>query len=273
MAKIPPAFRENILKKKKKKLPFHGKVAGGNARRRPDRKAFQAGGGISSIRRKPVPGEKREPPPFGPTEGLRRGGAVASKADADLINPNEPNAPAGGKVVKRQEGGAIPPGLRTRQAPRERPALPTARERLALPKEIELERPSVREIEMKAPKVEEVGPPQRKRGGIAKRQDGGDVKDQTSDQAKDGEEDEGVPEFKRGGRISAAQRRALPSSSFALPGKGKGPEGKGAGSYPIDTPRRARNALARGAQHASPEKLATIKRKVKAKYPGIEVSK
>jgi hypothetical protein len=236
MAKIPPAFRENILKKKKKKLPFHGKVAGGNARARPDRKALggsvkkrqeggrveprkppddpttwrpkcQAGGSIGSVRRRPVPGERREPPPLtGPTEGLRRGGAVASKADADLINPNEPNAPAGGKVVQ-------------------------------------------------------------------KRQEGGDVSDQTKDQAKDGEEDEGIPEFKRGGRISAAQRRALPSSSFALPGKGKGPEGKGAGSYPIDTPRRARNALARGAQHASPEKLATIKRKVKAKYPGIEVSK
>jgi hypothetical protein len=72
--------------------------------------------------------------------------------------------------------------------------------------------------------------------------------------------------------LSTAARKKLPSKSFALPGKGEGPHGKGAGSYPIDTPARARNALARGAQHASPEQQATIRRKVKAKYPSIEVS-
>ena len=33
--------------------------------------------------------------------------------------------------------------------------------------------------------------------------------------------------------LNAAERRALPDSDFALPGKGKGPEGKQAGSYPI----------------------------------------
>lgn len=76
---------------------------------------------------------------------------------------------------------------------------------------------------------------------------------------------------KSGGRISMAQRKALPGSDFALPGKGTGPSGKGPGSYPIDTENRARNALARGAQHASPGQLATIKRKVKAKYPDIKV--
>ncbi len=74
-----------------------------------------------------------------------------------------------------------------------------------------------------------------------------------------------------GGRITYAQRKALPSSKFALPGKGEGAGGKGPGSYPIDTPARARNALARGAQHASPGELATIKRKVKARYPSIKV--
>jgi hypothetical protein len=71
--------------------------------------------------------------------------------------------------------------------------------------------------------------------------------------------------------ISARQRRALPSRDFALPGKGTGPQGKGPGSYPIDTAGRARNALSRGAQNASPAQQATIKRKVKAKYPGIKV--
>jgi hypothetical protein len=75
--------------------------------------------------------------------------------------------------------------------------------------------------------------------------------------------------FKAGGHITTAQRKALPSSDFALPGKGKGAGGKGPGSYPIDTPNRARNALARGAQHASPAERATIERKVHAKYPGI----
>jgi hypothetical protein len=75
--------------------------------------------------------------------------------------------------------------------------------------------------------------------------------------------------YRGGGHITTAQRKALPSGDFALPGKGKGAGGKGPGSYPIDTPARARNALARGAQHASPSELATIKRKVHAKYPGI----
>jgi hypothetical protein len=70
-------------------------------------------------------------------------------------------------------------------------------------------------------------------------------------------------------RITAAKRKSLPSSEFALPGKGTGASGKGPGAYPIDTPGRARNALARGAQHASPSELATIKRKVHARYPSI----
>lgn len=79
-------------------------------------------------------------------------------------------------------------------------------------------------------------------------------------------------EAKKGGHITAAQRRALPSSDFALPGKGEGPEGKGSGSYPIDTPGRARSALSRSEQHASPSQEATVRRKVKAKYPDMEVS-
>jgi hypothetical protein len=86
-----------------------------------------------------------------------------------------------------------------------------------------------------------------------------------------GKEDKAA-RYKSGGRITAGERQALPKSDFALPGQGKGPKGAGAGSYPIDTENRARNALARGAQHAGPAKLATIKRKVKAKYPDIDVS-
>jgi hypothetical protein len=63
-------------------------------------------------------------------------------------------------------------------------------------------------------------------------------------------------------KITAARRHALPSSDFVFPDE----EG-----YPVDTPGRARNALSRGAQHASPEKLAKIKRKVHARYPSIHI--
>ena len=71
--------------------------------------------------------------------------------------------------------------------------------------------------------------------------------------------------------LKAAQRRRLPASSFALPGKGEGKSGKGSGSYPIPDASHARAALSRAAQHASPAEQATIKRKVKAKFPGIDV--
>lgn len=70
-------------------------------------------------------------------------------------------------------------------------------------------------------------------------------------------------------KLTAKERQAMPKSDFALPGKGEGPKGAGAGSYPIDTKARARNALARGAQNASPADRAQIKRKVEAKYPSI----
>jgi hypothetical protein len=39
--------------------------------------------------------------------------------------------------------------------------------------------------------------------------------------------------------------------------------------YPIDTPNRARNALARGAQNASPSEQSRIRAAVHRKYPGI----
>jgi len=88
------------LAKKKKRLapPFQSKVEGGNARRRADMKR-QAGGDVlpreplprrevlpreplSSVRRKPKPGESREPPPLtGPTEGLKTGGDVGHLKD------------------------------------------------------------------------------------------------------------------------------------------------------------------------------------------------
>jgi hypothetical protein len=65
---------------------------------------------------------------------------------------------------------------------------------------------------------------------------------------------------RNGGPLDAARRNRLAGSSFALPGR----------RYPINDPNHARNALARGAQNASPDELARIRAAVHAKYPGIK---
>lgn len=67
-------------------------------------------------------------------------------------------------------------------------------------------------------------------------------------------------------KLSMAQRKKLPSSSFALPGKGEGKSGKGSGSYPIPDRSHAANALARSS--GKPE-AAAVRRKVMAKYPDM----
>lgn len=69
-------------------------------------------------------------------------------------------------------------------------------------------------------------------------------------------------------KLSTADRKALPKSDFALPGKGEGPSGKGSGSYPIPDASHARNALARSA-NKSPEVKAAVARKVHDKFPAI----
>lgn len=76
---------------------------------------------------------------------------------------------------------------------------------------------------------------------------------------------------KKGGKLSARERRDLPKSDFALPGKGKGPEGKGSGAYPINNASHARNALARVSQHGSPAEKERVKKAVKRKFPSIHV--
>jgi hypothetical protein len=73
--------------------------------------------------------------------------------------------------------------------------------------------------------------------------------------------------------LKAAQRKRLPSSSFALPGKGEGKSGKGSGSYPIPDASHARNALSRVAQFGSSSEKAQVRARVKAKFPGIGKSK
>ena len=71
-------------------------------------------------------------------------------------------------------------------------------------------------------------------------------------------------------KLTAAKRAAMPSKSFALPGKGEGPKGKGSGSYPIPDANHARLALAMSS--GKPE-AATVRAKVKAKFPNIGKAK
>jgi hypothetical protein len=72
-----------------------------------------------------------------------------------------------------------------------------------------------------------------------------------------------------GGRLSASTRQHLPKSDFALPGKGEGPKGAGAGSYPIPDKRHGEIALGLVGMHGSPEQKAAVRAKVHAKYPDI----
>jgi hypothetical protein len=76
--------------------------------------------------------------------------------------------------------------------------------------------------------------------------------------------------------ITTAGRRSLKASKFALP---PSPEEKRRGikgRLPIDTLARARNALARAAQmkksgHLSAAQIATVRRKIRAAWPSIEI--
>ena len=70
-------------------------------------------------------------------------------------------------------------------------------------------------------------------------------------------------------QLTSKARSKLPSSNFALPGKGEGPKGKGSGSYPIPDASHARNALARVSQHGSPAEKAKVRAAVKRKFPAI----
>ena len=70
--------------------------------------------------------------------------------------------------------------------------------------------------------------------------------------------------------LSAKERRDLPDSDFALPGKGEGPEGKQAGSYPIPDEEHARMALAMVAKHGTSEEKARVRAAVKRKFPNID---
>jgi len=62
-------------------------------------------------------------------------------------------------------------------------------------------------------------------------------------------------------KLSPTARSKLSAKTFALPGR----------RFPLPDASHARNALAR-AHYASPSEQATIKRKVKARFPSIDVS-
>lgn len=70
-------------------------------------------------------------------------------------------------------------------------------------------------------------------------------------------------------RLKQKARNKLPKKNFALPGKGEGPEGKGAGSYPVPDKAHARAALSRVSANGSPAEKAKVRQKVHSKFPDI----
>jgi hypothetical protein len=67
-------------------------------------------------------------------------------------------------------------------------------------------------------------------------------------------------------KLTSRGRNKLPSSSFALPGKGEGPKGKGSGSYPIPDASHARAALSMVSKYGTPAEQAAVRAKVKSKF-------
>lgn len=120
-----------------------------------------------------------------------------------------------------------------------------------------------REPDCEPPEAPGVGPmPHYAKGGRAKKKQ------------VDGEGHKGHRRLDRGGRrsggrLSYAERQKMPSGEFALPGAGTGPKGKGGGSYPIPDESHGRNALARVAQHGTPEEKAKVRAAVHRKFPDI----
>lgn len=60
-------------------------------------------------------------------------------------------------------------------------------------------------------------------------------------------------------RLTAKGRKKIKGSNFALPGR----------RYPIHDRSHAANALARVSQYGSSSEKAAVRRKVRAKYPGM----
>jgi hypothetical protein len=69
---------------------------------------------------------------------------------------------------------------------------------------------------------------------------------------------------RRKGAPTAAQRKKMSGANFALPGKRK---------YWIPDKRHGQNALARVAQHGTPQEKRQVKAAVRRRFPSINVSK
>jgi hypothetical protein len=76
--------------------------------------------------------------------------------------------------------------------------------------------------------------------------------------------------WRKQNHLTAHERQAMPKSDFALPGKGEGPKGAGAGSYPIPDEGHARAALSRVSANGSTEEKSKVRAAVERKYPDIE---
>lgn len=63
--------------------------------------------------------------------------------------------------------------------------------------------------------------------------------------------------------LTKAQRSKIKPANFGLPGTDQ---------YPINTPGRARSALARVAANGTPTEQHTVQNRVAAKYPGVKVN-
>ncbi len=74
---------------------------------------------------------------------------------------------------------------------------------------------------------------------------------------------------KKGERLTAHERQAMPSTDFALPGHGAGPKGAGAGSYPVPDAKHARSALSLVSRYGSPGEKVKVRAKVHSKFPAI----
>lgn len=61
-------------------------------------------------------------------------------------------------------------------------------------------------------------------------------------------------------KLTSKERKGLPRSDFAVPGKR---------AYPVEDASHARNALARVSQHGTAGEKTEVRAKVAAKYPGI----
>jgi hypothetical protein len=62
-------------------------------------------------------------------------------------------------------------------------------------------------------------------------------------------------------KLTASQRKKLPSSAFAIPGKR---------AFPIHNRSHAKAALSM-LHYATPAEQATIKRKIKRRYPDMDI--